>query len=75
MTESSRMNPSGVGLGLSICKQLIEHMAGSVNVQSEVGEGTTFTISFKTTALIEDASMAEITEISGITSSSGGSRF
>lgn len=47
-------NPNGVGLGLSICKMLIEHMNGSVRVDSTEGEGTRFTISFKTTCLLEE---------------------
>src|SRR5690625_187335 len=33
----------GLGLGLYIAKQLVEHMAGEIDVQSTIGEGTTFT--------------------------------
>jgi len=34
----------GTGLGLLLCKDLIEKNKGSIRVESEVGQGTTFTI-------------------------------
>jgi signal transduction histidine kinase len=36
--------PKGIGLGLALCKTLIEKMRGSIEVTSEFGEGSTFII-------------------------------
>ncbi|WP_158606750.1 ATP-binding protein [Paenibacillus ginsengarvi] len=40
---SSGRSPDGIGLGLSITKQLIELQEGSLEVHSEVGKGSRFT--------------------------------
>ena len=34
----------GTGLGLSICYGIVEKMGGSITVNSQVGQGTTFTV-------------------------------
>ncbi|KAF8254090.1 hypothetical protein K440DRAFT_532212 [Wilcoxina mikolae CBS 423.85] len=34
----------GVGLGLSICRQIIKMLGGSIRLESEVGQGSTFTV-------------------------------
>jgi len=34
----------GIGLGLAVCKTLIENHGGSITVESVVGKGTTFTV-------------------------------
>jgi two-component system NtrC family sensor kinase len=36
----------GTGLGLSICYGIVEKAAGSISVESEIEQGTTFTVSF-----------------------------
>jgi signal transduction histidine kinase len=40
----------GTGLGLAICKEIIEHHRGRIEVQSEVGKGTTFSLHLPITA-------------------------
>lgn len=34
----------GAGIGLSLCKNIVEHYGGRILVASEVGKGTTFTV-------------------------------
>jgi signal transduction histidine kinase len=37
---------TGHGFGLSICKRIMDNHGGGIAVQSEVGKGTTFTLTF-----------------------------
>jgi signal transduction histidine kinase len=44
--DKSRQQNGEAGLGLTIAKSLVEMQGGSISVESELGQGTTFTISF-----------------------------
>ncbi len=44
----------GSGLGLVICKQLINQMGGDIDVQSELGNGSTFTVRLPVVPFEED---------------------
>ena len=43
-TDTRLNSVSGYGLGLVIVKQIVDIMNGSINVQSKLGEGTSFTV-------------------------------
>jgi PAS domain S-box-containing protein len=40
--ETLREKPSGTGLGLPICREIVSHYGGNIWVESEKGEGSTF---------------------------------
>jgi len=44
------MKAKGIGLGLAVCKTIVERHEGSIGVESEVDKGTTFTIKLPLTA-------------------------
>jgi signal transduction histidine kinase len=45
---SLEMNRNGHGLGLSICKKIVNVMGGTLDVKSNLGVGSTFTLRLKT---------------------------
>jgi PAS domain S-box-containing protein len=40
----NKQDYSGTGIGLAVCKKIIDNHGGSITVESEVGKGTTFII-------------------------------
>ena len=56
LEQSRDINKGGLGLGLTICKNLSSQLGGSIDVKSKFGEGTTFSFTFKDNIMIDDHS-------------------
>ncbi|MBY0231213.1 MAG: sensor histidine kinase [Gemmataceae bacterium] len=51
--EPDESGQGGTGLGLSVCRQIIEHHQGRIRVESMVGKGSTFTLKLPVSPLDE----------------------
>ena len=45
--QKNNVNSPGTGIGLALCKAIIEHHHGDISVKSVVGEGSVFTVRLK----------------------------
>lgn len=61
-TASEVTELSGRGVGLDVVKSAVESLSGRIDIQSEYGKGTKFTIQLPTTLAIMQGLMVEIDE-------------
>ncbi len=62
-SSSTTRKYGGSGLGLTICKQLVELQDGTISVQSQVGEGSTFSFRISFSKLNADEIIEERTHL------------
>ncbi|KLV04386.1 ATPase [Photobacterium aquae] len=57
--ESDNLHAVGTGIGLAVSRQLVQMMGGDISVDSELGAGSTFTVTFSA-PLVEQSVEEEI---------------
>jgi signal transduction histidine kinase/CheY-like chemotaxis protein len=70
-----RDSSKGFGLGLTICKRLIEVMGGEIIVESQLGQGSAFTIVLPTSAVVFNFDHVSVTPETPAPAAVNGSRL
>ncbi|MDO6497849.1 aerobic respiration two-component sensor histidine kinase ArcB [Photobacterium sanguinicancri] len=65
--ENDNLHAVGTGIGLAVSRQLVQMMGGDITVMSDVGEGSTFTVTIRVPVVevaAEEETMPEIPQAS-----------
>ncbi|MDE6600696.1 MAG: response regulator [Lachnospiraceae bacterium] len=65
-TTTTRSGIQGTGLGMAITKNIVEMMNGTVSVESEVGKGSTFTVSLTLKLQDVEKNAEQIKDLEGL---------
>ena len=63
MANDSKRNIDGTGLGLAISKGILDLMGGSISVSSELGLGSTFTVSLPISLRVDAPFVSQDTQV------------